>query len=97
MTFEQHCQHCQEVLGERFEYVHLWLDEFWVSMGPRHRKMRHNNDGIKEVYKKWGEAAAKAAELHIRDDGEYCKKVGDLWLPEAGDPFAEEKGGDHVS
>jgi len=92
MTFEEHCKHCQEVFGDRFEYVHKWLDAFYTTMGPnKHRKMRHNTDGVREVHKMWGKEAAEAAILHIKDDGEWCRKIEDLWLPNAGDPFADEK------
>lgn len=75
MTFEQHCQHCQEVLGEQFEEVHLWLDELFKYLGPDHRTVRHNNKGVTEILNKFGPDAAKAAILHIRDDGEYCCKT----------------------
>lgn len=66
-TFEEHCQDCQEELGERFEEVHKYLDEF-AEQGFRHRIERHHREGVEEVRKKWGDRAAAAAEIHIRRD-----------------------------
>lgn len=69
-SFEYHCEECRKKLGEPFEYVHRWLDEFFGDprYGTRHRHLRHHKKGIEEVRKKWGDRAAKAAELHIRSD-----------------------------
>jgi hypothetical protein len=33
-----------------------------------HRSFRHNVNGVEEVRKKWGDEAAKAAEIHIKRD-----------------------------
>ena len=44
----------------------------WTShcgpLNPHHRRHRHNAKGIDEVRARWGEEAAKAAELHVLDD-----------------------------
>jgi hypothetical protein len=65
--------------------VHHWLDElakiYWPWMG--HRVHRHTKEGIEVVRQKWGDMAAKAAEIHIlKDEGailsekEIHKKYG---------------------
>ena len=66
--FETHCSDCEKELGERFEYVHVWLDELYVVLGPKHRSVRHNVCGVEEVRKRWGDRAARAAEIHIIKD-----------------------------
>ena len=72
--FENHCQECQEILGQRFEQVHIWLDELMYDDSikqkykSRHRKFRHNRKGIEEVRKMRGDEAAKDAEIHTRTD-----------------------------
>jgi len=68
--FEKHCQDCMEQLGESFEEVHTWLDEFFEEQGPSHRDVRHHEGGVEEVRKKWGDRAAEAASIHIKAD---CK------------------------
>jgi hypothetical protein len=68
--FEEHCKESIKELGEPFEYVHKWLDEFMghPQYKTRHRHLRHHRKGIEEIRKKWGDKAAKAAELHIMTD-----------------------------
>ena len=65
--FEEHCNDCIIELGEPFKYVHEWLDEFALTRG-HHRQYRHHEDGVEEVRKKWGDRAARAAEIHIIKD-----------------------------
>jgi len=67
-AMDEHCRDCVRELGERFEHVHLWLDELQEEFGPMHRAFRHHTDGIEMVRSKWGDQAAKAAEIHIRRD-----------------------------
>jgi len=67
-TFKEHCDDCVKELGKPYKEVHLWLDEFFRKVGPKHRSIRHHEEGIEEVRKKWGDEAAKAAEIHIRSD-----------------------------
>ena len=69
-TFERHCQDCINELGEPFEEVHLWLDEFNGDHGPSHRDARHHERAIITAQEKWGIKAAKAVEIHIKAD---CK------------------------
>jgi len=88
MRYQEHCKECEEKMGKAWDVVHLWLDEFakdtdgWIG----HRMKRHNLAGVEEVRHKWGDEAAKAAELHIiADEGKiptaqqiadkYCKEM----------------------
>ena len=79
-SFDYHCQDCIEKLGKPYEEVHKWLDEFMgdetvpLIERTRHRKYRHNKEGIEQVRKMWGDEAARAAEIHIRKDlsGDGC-------------------------
>ena len=65
---EEHERDCIRELGEAFPEVHLWLDELFPKLGPRHRLVRHHVNGIAEIRQRWGDQAAKAAEIHIRKD-----------------------------
>lgn len=67
-SFEKHCEDCIKELGEPFPHVHLWLDELFKKLGPKHRDVRHHTGGVEEVRKAWGDRAALAAEIHIRAD-----------------------------
>ncbi len=83
-TFNDHCLKSQQILGESFPEVHLWLDEFFgkPSYGSRHRYLRHHQEGIEEVKAKWGDRAAMAAEMHIRQDLESEGWPPDMPIPE---------------
>lgn len=67
-TFEEHCQDCQDQLGERFEAVHRWLDELQADYGAMHRPFRHNTEAVEQIRRRWGDSAALAAQIHIRRD-----------------------------
>jgi len=76
--YKEHCKECLMKLGEEYPEVHLWLDEFAkeypiFTCGDYHRQFRHNREGIEYVRCKWGDGAAKAAELHILTDMGYIK------------------------
>ena len=47
-SFSQHCAETTTILGQSFEEVHRWLDEFAGKppYGMRHRKLRHHLAGI---------------------------------------------------
>ena len=70
MDYKTHCKQCEESLGKAWEVVHRWLDEYAGIYWPSiiHRTHRHHREGVEEVRRKWGDEAAKAAELHIRAD-----------------------------
>ena len=67
-SLEEHCEDCREELGEGFSHVHEWLDELQTDYGPMHRPFRHHTDGVAQVRVRWGDRAARAAEIHIRRD-----------------------------
>ena len=67
-SFQKHCSVSEDRFGCSYDYVHLWLDEFAKTHFPSHRHFRHHKEGVEEVRKKWGDMAAKAAELHIQQD-----------------------------
>lgn len=68
MKLEAHCQHSIELFGEPFPEIHLWLDEYFSTMGARHRRKRHHLAGIEEVRQIWGDRGAEVARQHIIDD-----------------------------
>ena len=65
---QEHCKDCLNELGDEFGYVHDYLDELFVKLGPKHRSVRHHMEGIEEIRQKWGDEAGKAAEIHVRKD-----------------------------
>ncbi|MDI6797287.1 MAG: hypothetical protein QMD09_10095 [Desulfatibacillaceae bacterium] len=70
MTFEQHCQESLKLFGDRYEYVHRWLDEFMGSQqyGMRHRRIRHHKAGIRQAVLLFGPDAGQVARRHIMSD-----------------------------
>ena len=71
-SWKEHAKDCKDQLGKDWIVVHHWLDElagiYWPWMG--HRVHRHHKEGIEIIRQKWGDEAAKAAEIHIlRDEG----------------------------
>jgi hypothetical protein len=72
-AFKEHCQDCMKELGDEYQYVHHWLDEYFHLLGGHHRKIRHHVEGVEEARKLWGDRAAKAAEIHIKKDN--CGRV----------------------
>ena len=67
-SYKEHCEDCIRELGEPFEQVHLWLDELFKTLGPKHRSARHHSGGVEEVRRRWGDRSARAAEIHIARD-----------------------------
>jgi len=75
--WKEHVSDCEQQLGNGWDVVHHWLDEYakiyWPWKG--HRIHRHHLEGILEVRAKWGDEAAKAAEIHIlKDEGDIPSK-----------------------
>lgn len=70
--YEKHVADSKRWLGESFEEVHRWLDEYMRIMGPSHRKMRHHREGIELVRSMYGDPAAIAAAIHILRD---CRHI----------------------
>jgi len=68
--FENHCQDCERILGNKHEDVNRWMDELFRQFGPNHRRHRHCWHGVREAFEKFGKEGAKAAIIHIvRDCG----------------------------
>ena len=69
-SFETHCDQTNRLLGNRFEQVHLWLDELAGKEpeGMKHRRKRHHSAGVEQVRQMFGDKAASAARLHIEMD-----------------------------
>jgi hypothetical protein len=86
-SFAEHCAETTAVLGESFEEVHLWLDEFagQPPHGMRHRKLRHHLAEIEQLRKLYCDDAAAAARLHSIAD---LKQEG--WTEDV--PFPMEEG-----
>lgn len=77
LKFEQHCRRCQDLIGNPFARVHLWIDQLaWLEgagwegerFDPGHRRHRHHMAGIDQVRQMWGDKSAQAAALHVLDD-----------------------------
>jgi hypothetical protein len=71
-SFEQHAKDCQRFLGERCEGVNLWIDEYFRTHGPYHRKFRHHWEGVREAGVKFGQLGYDAAIVHILRD---CRNI----------------------
>jgi hypothetical protein len=69
--FEQHCRDCEEILGNRHEDVNRWIDQYFKTHGPRHRKLLHHWGGVRQAREFFGDDGARAAIVHIvRDCGD---------------------------
>ncbi|MGC8491932.1 MAG: DUF6915 family protein [Syntrophobacteraceae bacterium] len=87
MRFEDHCEESQKLFGNRFEEVHLWLDELHrAAEEGRYRRIRHNEAGIKQVVELFGEKAGEVARQHIISD---LKEYG--WTEAEGLPKDDEE------
>jgi hypothetical protein len=71
-SFEQHARDCERFLGDRCEDLNAWMDEYFRTDGPYHRKFRHHWEGIREAGAKFGELGYYAAIVHILRD---CRNV----------------------
>ena len=69
-SFVRHCKESIERFGGPFEEVHKWLDEYAGSAeyGYRHRRKRHDEEGIEAVIELFGEEAGRVARMHIISD-----------------------------
>lgn len=86
MTLEQHSEESKRLFGKRYEEVHLWLDHFMgkEGYGWRHRKVRHHEEGIRQVIELFGDEAGQVARQHIISD---LKEEG--W--KESDPFPKDE------
>src|SRR4051812_17726114 len=69
---EQHIKDCEKYLGNGFEDVNRWIDQYFGTMGARHRVRLHHREGIDEAYEKFGATGADAAAIHILRD---CRHI----------------------
>ena len=76
-SLQEHCEECQKALGKEYKEVHEWLDELFRYMpgDVGHRFFRHHKEGVEKIRERWGDEAAKAAEMHIRADYPGLEKI----------------------
>ncbi|MGA8528306.1 MAG: hypothetical protein WB622_01235 [Acidobacteriaceae bacterium] len=67
-SLQQHMEDCVKFLGVPHREVHEWIDAFAARVGPSHRRVRHNREGIAEARSLFGEEGARAAAIHILRD-----------------------------
>ena len=74
MHHTKHFDNCMKAFGKGYGPVHKWLDEYAGLTYPEmaHRCVRHHLAGVEEVRFMWGDGAAEAALLHIKDDLEWA-------------------------
>jgi hypothetical protein len=68
MKLAEHEEHSRQILGEPWTQVHEYLDQHQPSVGPKHRDILHNLNGIGTCIDRWGYQAGAAACLHIWAD-----------------------------
>ncbi len=82
-SFEEHCNDCERLLGDRCEEVNRWLDACFNDFGPLHRFARHHWRGVDEAAKLFSidassySLASKAAAIHILKDCGFVPKARD--------------------
>ena len=72
-----HIEDCKRFLGQGYEEVNYWLDEFAEVDGvfhSDHRNKRHHLVGLEELRAKFGEQAVRAGIVHIMKDLEGIPK-----------------------
>jgi len=69
-----HFDNCYKKFGNGFGKVHKWLDRNAGISYPMiaHRCIDHHLEGIERVREKWGDDAAEAALLHVKDDLDWA-------------------------
>ena len=71
-SFEEHCQECQEKLGDRCEEVNRLIDQFAhypdMKFLSCHRQFLHHVEGIAYFAKRFGPRGEAAARLHVLRD-----------------------------
>src|SRR3989338_8847492 len=72
MWYEQHNKRAEKIIGlehlKTIREVNLWIDRYFESMGPAHRRELHHQYGIEAARSLYGDIGARIAELHIKDD-----------------------------
>ena len=65
---EDHKTDTLKRLGNSYEGVHRYLDQWHEKFGGRHRFVLHHREGVEEIRVIFGDDGARAAECHIRLD-----------------------------
>ncbi|HWZ76950.1 MAG TPA: hypothetical protein VNX87_10455 [Candidatus Sulfotelmatobacter sp.] len=76
----QHNDDCRRFLGESFENVNKWMDEYFAQYGPTHRRFRHHREGIEQARELFGARGAVAAAIHILRDCRHIPRREDYDL-----------------
>jgi hypothetical protein len=87
---QTHKDDCLRLLGEEYDHVHEYLDEFVKKWPPHihleyHRQFRHHAAGVEKCKEKWGFYAERAAMIHIVRDNELyimSKPFGQMEIEE---------------
>ena len=90
--FDEHCQDCEYLLGDRCDAVNQWLDAKFKEFGPFHRFARHHWRGVDEAEKLFGVLGRKAAIVHILKDCGQVPKARD-WEEKKVDSLGIDPGG----
>jgi hypothetical protein len=69
---QQHMKDCETFLGKPYEGVNRWMDEFFATEGPKHRRHRHHWEGIREARQLFGLGGERAAIVHVLRD---CRNI----------------------
>lgn len=81
-AFEEHCNDCERLLGDRCEDANRWMDAMFAKFGANHRFLRHHWRGVAEAEKEFGAIGRKAAIVHILKDCGKVPRAAD-WEPKA--------------
>jgi hypothetical protein len=76
-SLSQHNDDCSKFLGESFENVNRWMDEYFAQYGPLHRRFRHHREGVEQARELFGERGALAAAIHIIRDCRHIPRKED--------------------
>jgi hypothetical protein len=76
----QHNEDCARFLGEPFENVNRWIDEYFAQYGPTHRRFRHHREGVEQAHELFGERGGIAAAIHILRDCRHIPRKEDYDL-----------------
>lgn len=76
-SLDQHIRDCTEFLEDGCVAVNRWIDEWFSTMGPAHRKVRHHKEGIEEAKRLFGDIGGLAAAVHILRDCRHIPRRSD--------------------
>jgi hypothetical protein len=79
-SLSQHNSDCERFLGQSFENVNRWIDEYFTQYGPTHRKFRHHREGVEQARDLFGDRGSVAAAIHILRDCRHIPRKQDYEL-----------------